>query len=85
MSLISENIIPGDHGKVFGTNAKNQYDLERIKGHLMTLPGVRSVAVNSNSFPAEITIYTTVIVKVEDLQNRAMEVGFHIVPKGTLV
>jgi len=28
MSLLSENIIPGNHGKVFGTNAKDQKDLK---------------------------------------------------------
>lgn len=28
MSLLSENVIPGNHGKVFGTNAKEPQTLE---------------------------------------------------------
>ena len=84
MSFLSENIVPGDKGKVFGTNAKSRDDLQRIKNHLLTLEGVKDVEINSDTFPAEITIYTMQVVKVDDLQKRVMEVGFHVMPKGAL-
>ena len=84
MSFLSENIVPGDQGKVFGTNAKSRDDLQRIKNHLLTLEGVKDVEINSDTFPAEITIYTMQVVKVDDLQKRVMEVGFHVMPKGAL-
>jgi hypothetical protein len=35
MSLLSENIIPGNHGKIFGTDAME--DLIEIKTSLLTL------------------------------------------------
>ena len=31
MSYISDNVIPGNHGKVFGTDAKETTDLQNIK------------------------------------------------------
>jgi hypothetical protein len=31
MSLLSENIIPGNHGKTFGTDAMEENDLIEIK------------------------------------------------------
>ena len=31
MSLLSENVIPGNHGKIFGTNAKTHQELVKIK------------------------------------------------------
>jgi hypothetical protein len=37
MSLLSENIIPGNHGKIFGTDAMEENDLIEIKTSLLTL------------------------------------------------
>jgi hypothetical protein len=37
MSLLSENIIPGNQGEIFGTNAIEENDLIRIKTSLLTL------------------------------------------------
>jgi hypothetical protein len=31
MSLLSQNVIPGNHGKTFGTNAMEENDLTAIK------------------------------------------------------
>ena len=76
--------MPGDQGKVFGTNAKGKDDLQRIKNHLLTLEGVKDVVIDSDTFPSEITIYTVEMIKVDDLQKRVMEEGFHMVPKSTL-
>ena len=43
MSLLSENVIPGNHGKVFGTNAKEPQTLEKIKSTLELIDGVKEV------------------------------------------
>jgi hypothetical protein len=31
MSLLSQNVIPGNHGKTFGTNAMEENDLKQLK------------------------------------------------------
>lgn len=85
MSLMSENIVPGDQGKIFGTNAKNETDLTRIKNHLLSMEGIKDVVVDTHTFPAEIRIISTTVIKVDDIQKRVMEVGFHVVPKGAFV
>ena len=46
MSLLSENIIPGNHGKVFGTNAKEQQTLEKIKSALELIDGIKDVILH---------------------------------------
>ncbi|MBR62910.1 MAG: hypothetical protein CMC60_02390 [Flavobacteriaceae bacterium] len=46
MSLLSENVIPGNHGKVFGTNAKDPQTLEKIKSPLELIDGVKDVIIH---------------------------------------
>ena len=46
MSLLSENVIPGNHGKVFGTNAKDPQTLEKIKSPLELIDGVNDVIIH---------------------------------------
>ncbi len=81
MSLLSENIIPGNHGKIFGTNAKEQIDLDRIKNKVLTLKGIKDITINSEIFPREFTVYTSELVKVEDIENQVKLTGFHAIPK----
>ncbi len=81
MSLLSENIIPGNHGKIFGTNAKEKKDLERIKNKVLLLTGIKEVKINLEVFPREFTVYTTKLVKVEDIENKVKLTGFHAIPK----
>lgn len=82
MSLTSENVIPGDHGKVFGTNAKEQKELEIIKNEVLTIEGIKDVIINSEVFPREFTIHTTQLVKVTDIEDVVKHTGFHAIPKG---
>lgn len=82
MSIISENIVPGNHGKVFGTNAENNLDLEKIKDEVLKLDGVKDVILNADVFPREFTIHTTDFVKVKDVEDAAISAGFHAIPKG---
>ena len=46
MSLLSENVIPGNLGKVFGTNTKEPQTLEKIKSPLELIDGVKDVIIH---------------------------------------
>ena len=81
MSLFSENIIPGNHGKIFGTNAKSEHNLKRIKDKILSVDGVKDVIINTEIFPREFTVFTTKLVKVKDIQEKVMVTGFHVIPK----
>jgi hypothetical protein len=82
MNFLSENIIPGDHGKVFGTDAKELKDLERIKKVVLAIEGVKKVVINSEIFPREFTVQTSKMVQVKDVEEMVSGIGFHAVPKG---
>jgi hypothetical protein len=56
MSLLSENIIPGNHGKIFGTDAMEENDLIEIKTSLLTLEGINEV-FSTLKFPEIYNIY----------------------------
>jgi len=64
MSLLSKNIISGNHGKVFGTNAKDQKDLERIKNKVLSFRGLKDFKINSKVSPREFIVYSSELVKV---------------------
>ncbi len=82
MSLLSENVIPGNHGKVFSTNATEKKDLDRIKKRLLELDGIKDVKVNFNIYPIEITVHTFKLVSVENIENKVKITGYHDIPKG---
>jgi hypothetical protein len=84
MSLLTEHIIPGNHGKVFQTNAKKDTDLLTIKKELLSLKGVKDIVINNEVFPRELKILTNALVKVEDIEQKAVGIGFHVIPKGLL-
>jgi hypothetical protein len=81
MSLLSENVIPGNHGKIFGTNAKDDTDLERIKNSVLLIDGIKEVIINSEIFPREFTIHSTKLIKVKDIEDAVLTTGFHAIPK----
>ncbi len=81
MSLLSENVIPGNHGKVFATNTKNSKDLERIKEALLTLKGIEKVTLNNVVFPPEFTVYTNALVQINDIEKKVNMLGFNAIPK----
>jgi hypothetical protein len=82
MNIVSDNVVPGNHGKVFGTNAENILDLEIIKDEVLKIDGVKDVILNTEVFPREFTIHTTDFVKVKDVEDAAISAGFHAIPKG---
>ena len=81
MSIFSDHVIPGNHGKVFTTDAKKEEDLLRIKNRILSLEGVKDVLVNAAVFPAELTVHTVSLVTVEDVEKKAQLTGFHVIPK----
>ncbi len=81
MSLLSENVIPGNHGKIFETNATEQLHLEKIKKVISEVVGVKNVTINIEIFPREITVYTSSLVSVEHIESVVVDSGFHVIPK----
>tara|TARA_R110001606_G_scaffold127628_1_gene261963 strand:- start:1307 stop:1567 length:261 start_codon:yes stop_codon:yes gene_type:complete len=82
MSLLNENVIPGNHGKVFGTNAKAKHDLEKIKAKILELKGIKNVLLNFEVFPREFTIYTSKLITIKEIEEKVISTGFHAIPKG---
>jgi hypothetical protein len=83
MSILTDNVIPGNHGKIFGTNAIEDIDLIEIKSSLLQLDGIQEVVLNTEIFPREFTVHTSKMIPVSDIENRVKLVGFHAIPKGT--
>lgn len=81
MNFLKDNVIPGDHGKVFGTNAKAPEDLALIKSEVLKIKGVKDVVVDESIFPVEMTIYTSALVKVDDVERVVQKTGFHAIPQ----
>ncbi len=81
MSLLTDNVIPGNHGKIFGTNAMEDSDLMEIKTSLLELDGIKDVLLNIEIFPREFTVHTTKMVSITDIENKVKSVGFHAIPK----
>lgn len=81
MSLLTENVIPGNHGKTFGTNAIEDLDLLAIKSSLLELDGIKKVIFNTDIFPREFTVHTSKIVSIGDIENKVKSAGFHAIPK----
>jgi hypothetical protein len=82
MSLISEHVIPGKYGKVFGTDAVEEKDLERIKKRLFQIDGIENVLINYDIYPREITVHTSKLVRIEDIENTIKKTGYHLISKG---
>lgn len=81
MSLLSKNVIPGNHGRIFGTNAKENQDLLDIKNKLLELDGIKDVVLDTAIFPREFTVYTTKILSIDTIEKMVKSVGFHAIPK----
>ena len=69
MSLLSENVIPGNHGKVFGTNAKDPQTLEEIKSTLDLIDGIKDVILHLDVYRRELTIHTSKMVTVKEIED----------------
>lgn len=82
MTFISENVIPGNHGKVFAIDAKRDIDLDKVKSELMKLYAVTDVIINKEIYPVEITVHTDRVLAIKTIQEVMNNIGFHAIPKG---
>lgn len=81
MSVLKDNVIPGNHGQIFGTNAIEEVDLISIKSSVLQLDGIKDVLLNTETFPREFTVHTSKMVAINDIENKVKSVGFHAIPK----
>ncbi|NVJ87485.1 MAG: heavy-metal-associated domain-containing protein [Algoriphagus sp.] len=84
MSILSDNVIPGNQGKVFETNAKEAKDLEQIQKKLLAMEGIKEVTLNQEVFPKEFTVHTSQMVPIKDIEQAVISEGFHAVTKGVI-
>lgn len=77
MNLLSENVIPRNHEKVFGKNAKTDNDPEKIKRAILKLNGVKDVMVKNERFPVEFIVHTSATIRIEDIEQGVI----HTIPK----
>ncbi len=82
MSLLNENIIPGNHGKIFGTSASKEEEMERLKLRLQKIDGVKNVTLIKGVFPKEFILYTSKLISVSTIQDEVKKMGLHAIPKG---
>ena len=82
MNLLAQNIIPGNHGKVFSTDAKKDKDILKIIKAIKKIPGIKDIIINKDVYPIEFTILTTSLIHIETVGNAVKRFGFHAVPKG---
>lgn len=82
MSFISENVIPGNYGKKFTTDANSPEDINQIKEALMSLEGVKDVIFEEQSNPTVFIVQTHQVVTVEDVKNKVKVLNLHAVPTG---
>jgi len=81
MSFVSENIIPGKHGKTFSTNARNLEELLQIKRIILKIPGINKVILNNDVFPREFVVQTKSLVSVAEIQEALSHTNYHAIPK----
>ncbi len=81
MNLLSDNVIPGNYGKIFEVSAIKSIHLEKIKSAIFKINGVKDVLINKDTFLREITVHTSSLVKIEDIQKEVIKIGFHAIPK----
>jgi len=81
MSLVSENIIPGQHGKTFSTNARNLEELLQIKRLILKVPRINKVILNNDVFPREFVVQTKSLVSFAEIQETLSDTDYHAIPK----
>ncbi|HJR99780.1 MAG TPA: hypothetical protein VJ780_02490 [Flavobacterium sp.] len=84
MSLLTDNIIPGEHGKVFGTNATETTQLTEIKNNLLKMDGIIEVQINNTVFPKEFTVYTNKVISIDEVEKVVKSIGYHAIPKAII-
>lgn len=82
MSLLSENVVPDNSGKIFTTDAKSENDLKTIKKQLLQLKGIDEILIDHKKHPTELVVRASKMVSVKEIQEQVNALGFNITPKG---
>jgi hypothetical protein len=82
MSFLSENVIPGNYGKKFTTDAKHPEEFKLIENILMKLEGIKDVIFEIGSKPTVFVVHTNKVVNVHDIENKVKLLDLHAVPTG---
>ena len=82
MGFLAENVIPGNHGKIFGTDAKRSIDLNKMRRAVLEIDGIVDFLFDLDKFPSEFTLHTSKVVEIETIQKVVKKLGFHAIPKG---
>lgn len=85
MCYLSDHIIPGTMGKTFliGTDyADSDQVVLRV---LSKIKGISKIQLNDKVYPHEITVCTDCLVTVKEVQEKAKDIGFHIIPRSSFL
>lgn len=82
MSFLSENVIPGNYGKKFTTDAKNLQEFRQIQEALMSLEGIKDVIFETDGIPTVFIVHTNKVVSVDAIENKVKLLNLHAVPTG---
>ncbi len=82
MSILSENVIPSQYGKIFETDASGELETEVVIKAILAVPGVKDAFISSSGYPKQITVHTFEAVDIAIIQEKVNAAGFHVLPKG---
>ncbi|MBO3097997.1 heavy-metal-associated domain-containing protein [Gelidibacter pelagius] len=81
MTYINDNVIPGNHGKTFTTDVRSPEEKSKLKAAIMKIDGVTNV-IFEDVYPSEVTVHTDKVVHVNEIQDIATDLEFHVIAKG---
>lgn len=81
MTFISDNIIPGNYGKIFTTDVNDASEKSKLEAAILKVEGVVKI-IFSDTFPLEFTVHTDRVVQVSEIQRKANEWNYHVIAKG---
>lgn len=82
MTVITENVIPGNHGRIFTTNASNDSEMEEIKVVIEKIEGVKDVVLIKEVYPKEFIVHTTKLINNDIIERAVSVLGVKAIPKG---
>lgn len=81
MDATKENVIPGNHGKVFKVDIEDEFKFSDVQETVMQLNGIKDVLFDDEVVPHEMIIHTENLVKVSDVQAAVKKHGYDAVPE----
>ncbi len=82
MSLLTANVIPGNHGRIFTTNASTDAEMKKIQNIVEEVDGVKAVIIIEEVSPREFIVRTSKLVTVRAIEDAVNRLDLHAIPKG---